>query len=92
MVGQSNFCFFRQFYFLPPSVFVVSEVHHVVTTNLPAKSGWTTGGEYSEEGSVTARERWGRIFSMGNSFLSLGLCMKMREIEGKQTLCNLMFS
>jgi hypothetical protein len=70
-------------------VLVVNEVHHVVvTTKTHVKSGGTTGGEYSEEGSIRARERWGRVFSMGTYFFSLRLCMKMHEIEGKQTLCN----
>jgi len=43
MMGQSKFCLGRQFYSLPPPVFVVSEVHHVVvTTNIPVQSSWTT--------------------------------------------------
>lgn len=72
MVGQSKFCFYRQFDSLPPPVLVVSGVHHVAgTTNIPVKSGWTTGGKYSEEGSMKARERWGRGFFVGMSFLSL---------------------
>jgi hypothetical protein len=70
-------------------VLVFSPVHHVVvTTKIPVKSGWTTGGEYSEEGSIRARERCGRVLSMGTYFFSLWLCMKMHETEGKQTLCN----
>ena len=89
MVGQSKFCLCRQFYFLPTSVLVVSEIRHVVVTpNIPVKSGWTIGGEYPEEGSIRARQRWGRVFSMETSLFSLRLCIKMHETEGKQTLCN----
>jgi len=60
ILGQLKLCLCRQFYSLPASELVDSEVHHVVvTTNIPVKSGWTTGGEYSEEGSVkSSREMW----------------------------------
>jgi hypothetical protein len=89
MVGQLKFHLCRKFDSLPLPVLVVSQVHHVVdTTNIPAKSGRTTGGKYSEEGSIGARERWGRGFSVGTPFLSLRLGTKMHAREGEGTLCN----
>jgi hypothetical protein len=82
MMKQSKFCLCRQFYFLPPSALVVSGVNHVVaTTNIPVKSGLTTGGEYSDEGSVRARERWGRVCSMGTSFFRLRICTKCTQLK-----------
>jgi hypothetical protein len=69
MLGQLKFCFCRQFYSLPAPVFIVSQVHHfVVTTNIPVKSGWTTGGEYSEEGSVKSSREMGEGLLYENFF------------------------
>lgn len=89
MVGQTKFCLCRQFYFLPPPTLVVVEVRQVVTAYIPVKSGWTTGGENSEEGIVRASERWARVYSLGTSFFSLGVRMKVHATEGKlQLRCN----